>query len=1563
MVETNPRYDPIIEIDPAYTQPNAPGGLRVREALEKKGGPVIQQIKETVPQFENIQAEFQDKSAQDLSKLIKPFYNFMALGVDNYNQQKQLNKEVIENTLVGMPPDVTPGSLESIRLIQKNAPAFMDYLKNEGYDANTNILREFQSALYGGQQEVFNKLASGEAKYSQLSAEERSLTDPLLVGIDLLDAAGLTALATKGFSKPFIKFVTDAKNKNVPTATIVEEASKLFPEETPRATTFFLGEQKGVNFAPLKGDGPGGGSQYNKSEFAKLRAAEKKENAYGYLRSELDNFMQDRDVFTTEGFNKYLQNKNVNVTGGTNILRAKHLKKAFDYLNENNQYRIKKGSGTNPQWMVNTEKILEELPEGEQLFPSQILNELKKQNIELPKNFKARDITYFINRQKSALETKPEDAFFNDANLINKVNLGNERDLTRQNTFDELTGLLNSLKADPSMQGKGQKNYSITNLAGESVPLSKLFNKLTRTDQKGENFMTQFPDFPLDELKQLTYTPPEATRDFIFEYLPTLQKRANTEFSRGVFRLFDNIRVGGIIDDTEEGFTKLMDSYGIYKKTDPLYNKSINEDKIGKLINDLDYINSFGPEQKKQYKKLFIDSIQVSNDNYKKFTDTVMSSEALQKQVLSEAKKVKPEIDNIEDAIKYFLPNFAGHISHVAKLADFKKGKKGLQRIASDPSILRINLGYENMGLQNTAEAAIDRAVGVLSKNLTPTTRIDEVLSRNVKDPTRNALATLLEYDTLMKKKGMAAYRRFDKKQLNEDVIRIINQYFDRRDLSTEVNLFPGSGGEAGTIINVGVDNIDKKFNDILLGAKTPQTVEQIGARFDSLMDYYLQNPKEFKLLFKDPKERKVQMGTYEDTPMKQKYWLNLNNPGINNNTDLKRGGVKMAIGGQNFTENMNQQQFTPDPAIEGESAFDQAVKSGNLTALNIPKIFKGLGEAFGVYTPKKVGKSFTGEMSAVTPVEKSDFPLQSFTLEKIQNSQTNQAKPQDWINELQGGKNVAPTSELLDSGLFQYLADYEKYFPGQRISKATLLKVLEENPISNLKVRIKGAETGDPAYDTYMGRPRHENAGNARIDEAAEDYREVIIEAGTLPTQKSGEEFVNSTHFAEKNVLAFGRVGTYKNSKGENVAVIQEMQTDYLTQVQNERERLEAQIKKLTNDKTKAEERLAANPESYDVERNQNIIKEADSKLPALLKLQESNLIKPYPNIAAQELIPGYNKQLQDLQKQINDLSMQGVRRENPEFLMQINRLEGEQKQVLEALLDLNRASGYDILAKDVQVPDISQRDDLINYSEGLNNYVSMKPIKTFAPTPLNKQTDYVDAIIKAVIKDAENRDINKITIMPADIGPNTRWSKNSDDAKKKFRNLYDKVGIQTLRNIAKKYGGEVNVEQIIDSTKGSLGLRFLNKGVDGEFQVLKETDIDPSVTIRREDLGPSKPPEGLNAFLNEEILNIAKDYGPNEVVFRKEIAPGQTMEYFVNVKQGDVIDQKFDLVPLGDADRAENATIIIEEYNPSAVDMFVLTLPETNKQAPMYLFKKKKGGIMPDDRLVSITDIYGDY
>ena len=60
----------------------------------------------------------------------------------------------------------------------------------------------------------------------------------------------------------------------------------------------------------------------------------------------------------------------------------------------------------------------------------------------------------------------------------------------------------------------------------------------------------------------------------------------------------------------------------------------------------------------------------------------------------------------------------------------------------------------------------------------------------------------------------------------------------------------------------------------------------------------------------------------------------------------------------------------------------------------------------------------------------------------------------------------------------------------------------------------------------------------------------------------------------------------------------------------------------------------------------------------------------------------------------------------------------------------------------------------------------------------------------------------------------------------KKKFQNLYDKVGVQQLKNIAKKYGGTLEIEKIIDPSKATRGLTFLNKNPDGEFQILKQTE-----------------------------------------------------------------------------------------------------------------------------------------
>ena len=100
-------------------------------------------------------------------------------------------------------------------------------------------------------------------------------------------------------------------------------------------------------------------------------------------------------------------------------------------------------------------------------------------------------------------------------------------------------------------------------------------------------------------------------------------------------------------------------------------------------------------------------------------------------------------------------------------------------------------------------------------------------------------------------------------------------------------------------------------------------------------------------------------------------------------------------------------------------------------------------------------------------------------------------------------------------------------------------------------------------------------------------------------------------------------------------------------------------------------------------------------------------------------------------------------------------------------------------------------------------SDYQSKTGCTSFPPIPFNKQADYVDLLIKSTIKAAKGKGIDKVAIMPADVGANPRWGKSSDEAKKKFQNLYDKVGVQQLKNIAKKYGGTLEIEKIVDPSK----------------------------------------------------------------------------------------------------------------------------------------------------------------
>jgi len=1414
--------------------------------------------------------------------------------------------------------------------------------------------------MFVPQKEVFSKLASGEKKYSELSSDEKFLTDPLLVGIDLFDVGGLTALATRGFSKPFIKFITDAKRNNVPTAKIVEDVSKLFPDETPRATTFFLGEQKGVNFAPLRQDGPGG-----PSSLYRQAPSEKNNIQYGAWRREtiqtyLDELRKqagdpnakfDKSIVIAELNNLFeglgVPRERLVTPSGKNTT---YFERAFGKKKKDGTierqfdkyfYPEKQGGGTTPSWAKPNYK------------PDQPGNP----TFQFLKNKVAEYMTSFPDAQKPSsreifnyiqqTETDEVKNWFAGAKGTKKGELSKISDIINENRragvegVDELlrpTKISSTKSLLDDLFEKDPAFKSSFDVAVDTLQDDNFFNRVVNAWESNlSKYKDEFgrPILSLDNFtrygRENNLWPERMNQMEKVSYSPDY--KSTKDLNREVDRL-GNMLISGPdskkykVFGTQIRIEDDMYSYLTHKyRTIRDFEKSEDLKKgVGLSANDFmeTYVMPFKGK----------DRLETLENLKKEYTDFGKYWEPMEREFDEYNDLLDQAMDGLEASGKYttdelnkIRKSLSPNRSHLFPVNQANKEKRFLN-LSGDGRFIEVQPVYINNSLEpiyrnlltkvfnklETADSIAQLKVQKpkffgLSKNRSEYADLDisqEAFKNTYTNPGDFNQYNYLNFvyqqiDAAMKDKGIISYQIFNPKNKN------IIQGFKVKE------------GEVGDLLVVGSDVQFTPADHINRALKQ---LEKSG-----IPDVFNPTKKTSILKFK------------------------------------KRGGISMvkggmAIGGQNFTENMNKQDFTPDPGIEGMSAFDQAVQSGNLQALNIPKIFKGLGEAFGVFSPRKV----VDTPAAPRVIDKSDFPLQSFTFEKITNSKTQAARPQDWINELQGGA-AAPKAELLDSGLFQYLADFEKFFPNQKISKQKLVDFLEDNPISNLKIRIKGSETGDPAYDSYMGKPRHKNVGSARMDKAGEDYREVVIEAGRLPGQKEGEEFVNSSHFSEKNVLAFGRVGTYKNSAGDNVAVIQEMQTDYLTQVRKEQELLDAEIERLTADKTRNEQRLAQATNEYDRQTATERLNEIDSKLPKLLKLQESKLIKPYPNIAAADLIPVYNKQLQDIQKNINQLSMQGVRRENPEFLMQINKLEQDQKKVLDALLDLNRTSDYEKLTEGVQIPDISDRDNLLRYVAGEDSYVSMKNVKTFPPTPLNSQADYVDAILKAVIKDAENRDINKIAIMPADVGANTRWSKDSEDAKKKFRNLYDKVGVQQLKNIAKKYGGTVQEEFILDTTKGELGLRFLNKGVDGEFQVLKETDIDPSVTIRREDLGPSKPPEGLNAFLNEEILRVAKDYGPNEVVFRKEVAPGQTMEYFVNVKQGDVVDQKFDLVPLGDADRAENATIIIEEYNPQRVKMNVLVLPESNKDKPMYLFKKKKGGIMPDDRLVSITDIYGDY
>jgi hypothetical protein len=691
---------------------------------------------------------------------------------------------------------------------------------------------------------------------------------------------------------------------------------------------------------------------------------------------------------------------------------------------------------------------------------------------------------------------------------------------------------------------------------------------------------------------------------------------------------------------------------------------------------------------------------------------------------------------------------------------------------------------------------------------------------------------------------------------------------------------------------------------------------------------------------------------------------------------------VKMAMGGDPLA-NMNQQQFTPDPTFEGEDYFNQAVESGNLYAFNPGKIFKLFSKTDAVYTPKKLPDP-VGQQQAAPPgttlpttqvVQPEDFAFESFTLNKINDPQAPKAgTPEAWKQFLYGGGQggKVPEAEMFDTGLEQYLDDYARYYPDKKITKQELTDYYEMSPIGNIEIKVKADLTNEeitnPGYRNYVGRPRHQNSGSQPLDRIGTNYREIVVNSGPLPGDK--KPFVESGHFNENNVLGFTRVANYNQPDGTRVAVIQEMQTDMLTKVRKEQERLNALLKRIENIKANAAREIQSG-DPYREAGGNRALEALNAKVPPAVEealRQHSDLIKPFPNQAARSSIPNYQKQMIDLQKNIDEILASDLQQSKPETPFRIQDISQQQQKVLDSLLDLNRSSELEEMLKNVKVPGTKETEQLLQYATDPNvrdietgdRYMNLKNLELFPPIPFNKQADYVDLLLKSTIKDAQARGINKVAIYPPDL-INQRWGKNPDsDAGKKFRDLYGKVAIQQMKNIAKKYGGDAKVETVLNPDASNRGLTYYKTNVDGEYEFMKQ-----------DQLAQGLEPEEAQLFIDEQLKRNANSLGANQVIYSREIAPGQTMDYYVQPKTvtettdtGGTIDfEDFELVPLGPGDDRNAAQVLIEEYNPQEVQMFTITLDSDKAKGPMFMFKKKSGGSIDKDSLVSITDIFGEY
>ena len=718
-------------------------------------------------------------------------------------------------------------------------------------------------------------------------------------------------------------------------------------------------------------------------------------------------------------------------------------------------------------------------------------------------------------------------------------------------------------------------------------------------------------------------------------------------------------------------------------------------------------------------------------------------------------------------------------------------------------------------------------------------------------------------------------------------------------------------------------------------------------------------------------------------------------------------GGKKpkgFALGGtaEDFTQNVDfmSDRFMKDPAFEQEDAFEKSLEGA--TAFNPFKLHKLFKTSPGVATPKNLrevglynelvdtqnmGGADVGIetlLPTVKSISDNDFAFKSFTVDKLNSANApKNATPESWRQFLKGGELQAPESELLDSGMEDFFIDSDKMYPGKKISKEQLIDIYNESPVGNIEIKAKDKPTYDgnvgtasdlAQYDNYVGRPRHENFGSAPIDAFGKNYREIVIQSGPIPNDRS--PYVQSSHFEEPNVIGFTRVADYQNTNGQTVSVIQELQTDLLTTVNNEQQRLNAMVKRAKKQSEELNE-IYNNPLSDANDRDiaQRKLQEIKKNMGGrtIEELENMSVTKPFPTNVGRERISSLQTDLISLQDEIDGLLFKDRQNLSP---LQTTRLEdsisgiqNKQIKIFDDLASMNREHTYEQKLQGVRVPNVSDTDitkELADYVEsggGRAFSIGTKELNTFPPVPFSRPGDYIDLLLKATIKDAQNKGIKKIAIMPADVGANKRWGKTGDAAKR-FRDLYDKKMIQELKNIKKKYpGSELRLENIQDPSKPEASFFGKRLQADGTFEELSGEIIEevPQINFKKS-MDDEDVLRQIKAFDDSYGLENTKAF----VSFKQEDG-SEIIQRIVKgrVPEGRVMqDSSFKLSDDYTTQDLKEAQFMFDEFNPQSVPMYVLDISTSSAQTgPMYLYRKKEGGTIDKDRLVSITDIYGSY